>query len=67
MLLIFYFIVVLHCCVQVIEKLSARTPNAETKIKILSMIAQEYNVKWDPAASKEQILKPREDLLVIEF
>lgn len=47
----------------VIEKLSTRTPDAETKIKILSMIAQEHNVKWDPAASKEQLLKPPEDLL----
>ncbi|KAJ8644956.1 hypothetical protein MRB53_006704 [Persea americana] len=47
----------------VIEKLSTRTPDAETKIKILSMIAQEHNVKWDPAASKEQLLKPPQDLL----
>lgn len=63
----FYLIVFLHLSVQVIEKLSTRTPDAETKIKILSMIAQEHNVKWDPAASKEKLLKPPEDVLVKEF
>ncbi|RWR78125.1 filaggrin isoform X2 [Cinnamomum micranthum f. kanehirae] len=47
----------------IIEKLSAKTPDGDTKIKILTAIAQEHNVKWDPAALEEQLLKPREDLL----
>eukprot|EP00268_Persea_americana_P018674 TRINITY_DN1940_c0_g3_i4.p1 TRINITY_DN1940_c0_g3~~TRINITY_DN1940_c0_g3_i4.p1 ORF type:complete len:1364 (+),score=349.84 TRINITY_DN1940_c0_g3_i4:299-4390(+) len=47
----------------IIEKLSAKTPDGDTKIKILTAIAQEHNVTWDPAALEEQLLKPREDLL----
>ncbi|XP_077209774.1 uncharacterized protein LOC143845350 [Tasmannia lanceolata] len=43
----------------IIEKLSAKAPDSETKIKILTAIAQEHNVKWDPGAPTE----PAEDLL----
>ncbi|XP_058068079.1 uncharacterized protein LOC131217238 [Magnolia sinica] len=47
----------------IIEKLSAKTPDGETKIKILTAVAQEHNVKWDREALEEQVLKPSEDLL----
>ncbi|XP_068648166.1 uncharacterized protein [Aristolochia californica] len=47
----------------VVEKLSAKTPDGESKIRILTAIAQEHNVKWDPKAFAEQVTKPSEDLL----
>ncbi|XP_010912111.1 uncharacterized protein [Elaeis guineensis] len=47
----------------VVEKLSARAPDVETKVKTLTAIAQEHNVKWDPEAFQEQIKKPDDDLL----
>ncbi|KAL5975583.1 hypothetical protein ACLOJK_019908 [Asimina triloba] len=47
----------------VIEKLSAKTPDGETKIRILAAIAEEHNVTWDRASLEEQVLKPPEDLL----
>ncbi|XP_017699740.2 uncharacterized protein LOC103712964 [Phoenix dactylifera] len=47
----------------VVEKLSARAPDVEAKIKTLTAIAQEHNVKWDPEAFQEQIKKPNDDLL----
>ncbi|KAF6138198.1 hypothetical protein GIB67_011038 [Kingdonia uniflora] len=46
-----------------IEKLSVQAPNGETKIKILTAIAREHNVNWNPEAFEEKELKPREDLL----
>lgn len=47
----------------VVEKLSARAPDVETKLKTLTAIAQEHNVEWDPEAFQEQIKKPDDDLL----
>lgn len=47
----------------VVEKLSARAPDIETKIKILTSIAQEYNVKWDSKSFEDQLRKPNDDLL----
>ncbi|KAJ6812929.1 uncharacterized protein M6B38_146335 [Iris pallida] len=47
----------------VVEKLSARAPDVETKIKILTSIAQEYKVKWDSKSFEEQLQKPNDDLL----
>ncbi|KAJ6823011.1 uncharacterized protein M6B38_386315 [Iris pallida] len=47
----------------VVEKLSARAPDVETKIKILTSIALEYNVKWDSKSFEEQLQKPNDDLL----
>ncbi|XP_077210684.1 uncharacterized protein LOC143846152 isoform X2 [Tasmannia lanceolata] len=44
----------------IIEKLSAKAPDGETKIKILTAIAQEHNVKWDPPGA---LTEPSEDLL----
>uniref|UniRef100_A0A1D1XGG0 IST1-like protein n=1 Tax=Anthurium amnicola TaxID=1678845 RepID=A0A1D1XGG0_9ARAE len=47
----------------VVEKLSAKAPDIETKIKVLTAIAQEHDIKWDPSASEEQIQNPPEDRL----
>ncbi|XP_072993605.1 uncharacterized protein [Typha latifolia] len=47
----------------IIEKLSARAPDLETKFKILTAIAQEHNVEWDSKAFEEQIRKPNDELL----
>ncbi|XP_058000776.1 uncharacterized protein LOC131179088 [Hevea brasiliensis] len=46
-----------------VEKLSAKSPDGPTKIKILSAIAEEHNVKWDPTSFGEKDMKPHEDLL----
>ncbi|XP_020699812.1 uncharacterized protein LOC110112068 isoform X2 [Dendrobium catenatum] len=46
-----------------IEKLSAKTPDKETKMKILTAIAKEHDVKWDSKAFDEELQKPKEDLL----
>ncbi|OVA11767.1 protein of unknown function DUF292 [Macleaya cordata] len=47
----------------IVEKLSARAPDGETKIKILTTIAKEHNVKWEHKDFEEKELKPPEDLL----
>ncbi|PIA64430.1 hypothetical protein AQUCO_00100127v1 [Aquilegia coerulea] len=47
----------------VVEKLSARAPDGQTKLKILTEIAKEHNVEWDSEAFGEKELKPPEDLL----
>ncbi|XP_052199554.1 uncharacterized protein LOC127806361 isoform X2 [Diospyros lotus] len=46
-----------------VEKLSAKAPDGQTKIKILSAIAEEHNVKWDPESFEENELKIHGDLL----
>ncbi|EEF48119.1 uncharacterized protein LOC8265094 [Ricinus communis] len=46
-----------------VEKLSAKAPDGPMKMKILSAIAEEHNVKWDPASSGEEEMKPPDDLL----
>ncbi|RZC49928.1 hypothetical protein C5167_018353, partial [Papaver somniferum] len=48
---------------QVVEKLSAKAPDGETKIKILTAIAKEHNVNWDRKDFEDKELKPPEDLL----
>ncbi|KAH0451418.1 hypothetical protein IEQ34_018717 [Dendrobium chrysotoxum] len=47
----------------IVEKLSAKTPDIETKMKILTAIAKEHDVKWDSKAFDEELQKPKEDLL----
>ncbi|KAF8400971.1 hypothetical protein HHK36_014274 [Tetracentron sinense] len=37
-----------------VEKLSARAPDGQTKIKILTTIAEEHNIKWDPDSFGEK-------------
>ncbi|KAL0295911.1 UNVERIFIED_CONTAM: IST1-like protein [Sesamum angustifolium] len=46
-----------------VEKLSAKAPDGQTKIKILSAIAEEHNVKWDPRSFEEKDPIPPSDLL----
>ncbi|KAF3970015.1 hypothetical protein CMV_006240 [Castanea mollissima] len=46
-----------------VEKLSAKAPDSQTKIKILSAIAEEHNFKWDPNSMQEKDTKSSEDLL----
>ncbi|CAI9780351.1 unnamed protein product [Fraxinus pennsylvanica] len=46
-----------------VEKLSAMAPDGQTKIKILSAIAEEHNVKWDPNSFGEKDGTPPSDLL----
>ncbi|PIN14502.1 Spindle pole body protein [Handroanthus impetiginosus] len=46
-----------------VEKLSAMAPDGQTKIKILSAIAEEHNVKWDPNSYEEKVSVPPSDLL----
>ncbi|GJN17926.1 hypothetical protein PR202_gb05034 [Eleusine coracana subsp. coracana] len=47
----------------IIEKLSAGAPDIQTKIKTLTSIAEEHNIKWEPKAFEENLQKPNEDLL----
>ncbi|CAL4974476.1 unnamed protein product [Urochloa decumbens] len=47
----------------VIEKLSAGAPDVQTKIKTLTSIAEEHNIKWEPKAFEEELQKPNEDHL----
>ncbi|RWW17375.1 hypothetical protein BHE74_00043289 [Ensete ventricosum] len=47
----------------IIEKLTARAPLAELKIKVLKEIAQEYNLVWDSSSTEAELSKNHEDLL----
>jgi vacuolar protein sorting-associated protein IST1 len=47
-----------------VEKLSSKSPDGPTKIKILTAIAEEHNIKWDPMSFEEKDTKPPEDMLV---
>ncbi|XP_050218077.1 uncharacterized protein LOC126668897 [Mercurialis annua] len=46
-----------------VEKMSARAPDGPTKIKILSTIAEEHNVKWVPKSFGEKEMEPSDNLL----
>ncbi|MED6110586.1 hypothetical protein PIB30_044434 [Stylosanthes scabra] len=46
-----------------VEKLSAKAPDGPTKIKILSAIAEEHNIKWEHKSFGENDVKPSQDLL----
>ncbi|MED6218993.1 hypothetical protein PIB30_031680 [Stylosanthes scabra] len=46
-----------------VEKLSAKAPDGPTKIKILSAIAEEHNIKWEHKSFGEDDVKPSQDLL----
>jgi hypothetical protein len=41
--------------IQVIEKLSAGAPGVQNKIKTLTSIAEEHNIKWEPKAFEENL------------
>ncbi|KAL6558524.1 hypothetical protein OROMI_018874 [Orobanche minor] len=46
-----------------VEKLSAMAPDVQTKTKILSAIAEEHNVKWEPTSFGEKDSVPPNDRL----
>ncbi|XP_076922494.1 uncharacterized protein LOC143584294 [Bidens hawaiensis] len=46
-----------------VEKLSAVAPNVQTKVKVLSDVAREHNISWDPTSFEEKESKPPDDLL----
>lgn len=50
--------------VQLIEKLSVKTPSGEVKLKVLKEIAKEYQVQWDTTETEEELLKPPEERIV---
>ncbi|XP_030541647.1 uncharacterized protein LOC115749098 [Rhodamnia argentea] len=46
-----------------VEKLSAKAPDGPTKVKILTSIAEEHNIKWDPNSFGDKDSHNYEDLL----
>ncbi|KAI7727186.1 hypothetical protein M8C21_026999 [Ambrosia artemisiifolia] len=46
-----------------VEKLSAVPPDVQTKVKVLSAVAEEHNIKWDATSFEEKESKPPDDLL----
>ncbi|CAM9001476.1 unnamed protein product [Rhodiola kirilowii] len=48
---------------QLIELLSVRAPAPEKKLKLLTEIAEEHGLDWDPTSSEIEIFKRPEDLL----
>ncbi|GER51401.1 regulator of Vps4 activity in the MVB pathway protein [Striga asiatica] len=46
-----------------VEKLSATAPDGQTKTKILTTIAEEHNVKWEPKSFGEKDPGPLDDRL----
>ncbi|GAB4852733.1 hypothetical protein Ancab_016942 [Ancistrocladus abbreviatus] len=46
-----------------VEKLSAIAPDGPTKVKILTAIASEHNMKWEPDWFKDKDREPPADLL----
>ncbi|XP_022729912.1 uncharacterized protein LOC111284988 isoform X2 [Durio zibethinus] len=46
-----------------VEKLSAKAPDGPTKLKILTAIAEEHNINWDPESFGAKESKIYEDLL----
>ncbi|ONK81528.1 uncharacterized protein A4U43_C01F30190 [Asparagus officinalis] len=47
----------------IIEKLTARAPSAEVKLKTLKGVAQEFNLDWDSSSTEAEFTKKHEDLL----
>ena len=50
--------------VQLIDKLSVKTPTGEVKLKVMKEIAKEHNIEWDTTESEKELLKPPEELIV---
>ncbi|KAL3692606.1 hypothetical protein R1sor_006257 [Riccia sorocarpa] len=48
---------------RIIEKLSVKAPKGELKLKLLTEIADEFKVEWDPTDTEAELLKRPEDLL----
>lgn len=49
---------------QLVEKLSVKSPDGPTKIKILNTIAEEHNVRWEPKSFGENDVKSSHDFQV---
>ncbi|GAU48187.1 hypothetical protein TSUD_141760 [Trifolium subterraneum] len=49
--------------IELVEKLSVKAPDGPTKIKILTAIAEEHNIKWEPKSFGEDDTKASQDLL----
>ncbi|KAL5102572.1 hypothetical protein RYX36_006899 [Vicia faba] len=49
---------------KLVEKLSAKAPDGPTKIKILTVIAEEHNIKWESKSFGDNDTKASQDLLV---
>lgn len=47
----------------IIEKLSVSAPSGEIKLKVLTDIAEEYNLAWDSSKTAAEFRKNHEDLL----
>jgi hypothetical protein len=50
--------------VKLIEKLSVKKPTGEIKLKVMKVIAKEYQVDWDMTETEQELLKPPEERLV---
>ncbi|PNX84980.1 IST1-like protein, partial [Trifolium pratense] len=48
----------------IIEKLSVSAPSGEVKLKVLTDIAEEYNLAWDSSKTAAEFRKNHEDLLL---
>ncbi|GAB2292485.1 hypothetical protein Dimus_026721 [Dionaea muscipula] len=46
-----------------VEKLSAMAPDANTKLKVLSAIANDHSIEWEPGSLKEKGPEPPESML----
>ncbi|KAG0493241.1 hypothetical protein HPP92_004235 [Vanilla planifolia] len=47
----------------IVEKLSAKAPDIQTKVKILSAIAKEHDIKWDSKGLEDELQNSKEDLM----
>lgn len=46
-----------------VEKLSAVAPDVQSKVKVLTAVAKEHNINWEPTLFEEKESKPPNDLL----
>lgn len=53
-----------HFWLQLIDKLSVRTPKGEVKLKLMKEIAKEYQIEWNSTESEAELLKPAEERIV---
>jgi len=64
---VFFFLSNLVLSLQLVEKLSAKAADGPIKRKILSTIAEEHNIKWEPKSFGDNDTKTSQDLLVWFF
>ncbi|KAL4571850.1 hypothetical protein LXL04_018615 [Taraxacum kok-saghyz] len=46
-----------------VEKLSAVAPDIQTKVKVLTGVAKDHNINWEPTSFEEKESNPQNDLL----